>query len=230
MVDIVLSTDDVTVLGGPSSVSFEVGTGATGDRGSRIYQGDEDPNNMSDSDFDPDLLDLPKIYDLFLVISPSSSDYLQFYQYVQRDGSQVWDKILKMSQSSYAINTILDFTSGLATKNINLFELDELGLVFDNLPSTDPDHFPGGTTNTYALFNIQITLDNDSLPSAVSVSAGDIYAGPEPDYAKHLPITVNAAEWNGSTWSDIDGKSVAAHIVISIVDPVEVLDAVGGGS
>ena len=37
MVDIVLATDDLAVLGGPETVNVEVDFGPTGDRGSQIF-------------------------------------------------------------------------------------------------------------------------------------------------------------------------------------------------
>jgi hypothetical protein len=229
MVDIVLSTDDVTVLGGPANVSVDVGIGAAGIRGSQILQGNADPNTLTSEDF----ISTPLVYDLFLVVDPSSPDYLQFYQYVNRDGDLIWDKILKLSPSTYAINKVIDFVDGEATFNINLYDLDERGLIFTDL------------VDTYALFNIQVTLSNyditnpisvsnPSLPAAVSVYAGDVFSGapegdPAGDYVEYLPVTVNAAEWDGSSWASIDAKSVAAHITISLVDSSEVITAAGSG-
>ena len=216
MVDIVLSTDDVTVLGGPSQISVDVGTGPTGERGSLIFQGDADPNTLTAGDF----VEAPKVFDLFLVVDPSDENYLQFYQYVSRDGGNTWEKVLKLTESSYAVSKVLDFVAGEASVDINLFELNELGLVLNTV------------LDSYANFSTQVTLSNSGLPSAVSVATSDVFSGPpesDPsgDYVNYLPLTINAVEWNGASWADIDGKSVVAHIAISIVDPTEVLEAGG---
>jgi len=37
MADVILSTEDLTVLGGPSSLNLEIDFGPKGDRGSQIF-------------------------------------------------------------------------------------------------------------------------------------------------------------------------------------------------
>ena len=44
MAEVLISSDDLTVLGGPSTVAVDLDFGATGTRGSLIYASNGDPN------------------------------------------------------------------------------------------------------------------------------------------------------------------------------------------
>jgi len=52
MVNVILSSDEVTVLGGPTRLDVDLNIGASGTRGSLIFNGFGNPNNLQlDRDF-----------------------------------------------------------------------------------------------------------------------------------------------------------------------------------
>ena len=77
MTDVVLSTDDLTVLSGPETIELLVDIGPTGTRGSKFFVGIGNPN--SDDTLDPLLNDL-------YVNSAPGSDYGYLYHYVSVPG------------------------------------------------------------------------------------------------------------------------------------------------
>lgn len=225
MAEVLVSSEDLTVIGGPAEIQLDLNVGEQGTRGTFIMYGllpPTDPNAQ--------FIATPLIFDLYVLTDPSSDDYLQVFQYVNQDGVIQWIKTFKLSQNFYATNRAVTFIGGEASVNIDIFEL---GLTDLRLNYSD-------VANTRFLFNVQATLRNYNLaseldpeipevhfPAAVSVKVGDIFLDPE-DSQEKLPVTVYAAEFNGTAMQYINEKSVIVHLSVLVVDPREVQDAIGG--
>jgi hypothetical protein len=91
MVNVLLANDDLTVLGGPSSVSVDVGIGATGERGSIIYGVSADPRLSTTTK--PSGV---KVYDIVIVINPSQQDYRVMYQKTG-PGNEDWSELIDLN-------------------------------------------------------------------------------------------------------------------------------------
>jgi len=78
MAEVVLSTVDLDVFGGPSTVNLSLDVGATGDRGSRIWAG---PGGYETDLVGQDV----KLYDVYI---NTTTGYM--YQYVLQLGSPAW--------------------------------------------------------------------------------------------------------------------------------------------
>lgn len=78
MADVVLSTVDLDVFGGPSTVNVSLDVGATGDRGSRIWAG---PNGYAVDLVNKEI----KEYDVYV---NTTTGYM--YQYITQLGSLAW--------------------------------------------------------------------------------------------------------------------------------------------
>ena len=78
MPDVLLSNDDVTVLGPPNTVEVLVDIGPTGTRGSKVFVGSGNPNNLTSSGsiFGQAII----LNDLYINISPGTN-YGYMYQY-----------------------------------------------------------------------------------------------------------------------------------------------------
>ena len=63
MVDVLLNTDDVVVLGPPETINVQVDIGPTGQRGSQVFVGSGDPNVV-------DIGQTPIYNDLYINTSP----------------------------------------------------------------------------------------------------------------------------------------------------------------
>lgn len=225
MAEVNLSTEDLTVLGGPSSITLETNVGPPGNRGVFVMYGLPNPN-----DANAQFITTPQLFDLYIVTDPSSEDYLQMYQYVVQDGIEQWVPAIKLTINFYAANQVLQFINGEASLNINIFDLGLVNLRTEFATLEGTKHF----------FNVQATLNNfeaaslinefigeDHNPAAVSVKVDDIYQDPTTDEL-FLPITFKAAEFDGIGWSPINNKNVITSLTVFVVNPEDVTDALGG--
>lgn len=91
MAEVLLTSENITVLGGPSSVSVDVGIGATGERGSVIYGVSADPRLSTTTK--PTGV---KVFDIVIVIAPSEPDYRVMYQKTG-PGSEDWSELIDLN-------------------------------------------------------------------------------------------------------------------------------------
>lgn len=188
MAEVLFSSEDITVLGGKARRDVEITIGADGVRGSRIYIGDGRPTDITISQ---EVL----IFDLYINLLASSDEYLYLYQYLNADGVNQWVRILRLIPNTFLVTVRdLTFTGGQATYSlpiINVIPLSQAGNV------------------TAQNFNVQHTVLNDK-PVASSITNGDISILSS---ISVLPITVNAAEFDGTDWSSIDGNKDVQFLV-----------------
>jgi hypothetical protein len=88
MVDVIVSQENLTVIGGPSNVNLELDFGPQGPRGSNFFTGTTDPDTF----FTEEVVDLlkPQQYDLYINVNQSSADYGKVYQYRYADNTFQW--------------------------------------------------------------------------------------------------------------------------------------------
>ena len=146
MPEVLLSNDDITVLGPPSKIELLVDIGPQGTRGSQVFVGTGDPNVI-------EIGQTPNLNDLYINASPGG-EYGYMYQYVSEPGGDTWIKILDLNPAIYSTNYVTTFTAGSAEIIIPISDIVTVTgtpLVADN-------------------FNIQCTLGNLN-PVALSVSS-----------------------------------------------------------
>jgi hypothetical protein len=131
-----------------------------------------------------------------------------------------------LNRNVFSLNKVLDFELGEAEIDINLFELGLTSLPFDN------------TLNSFAYFNVQATLSGvnlsdleEDLPVAFSVNVGDAYFDNSEnefpsEFPWFLPVSFRAVEFNGSTWLDVNEKSMQVNLTISFANPNEIFEVV----
>lgn len=193
MADVVLTTDELLVLSGPSSVNVEVDFGPEGERGSLFFVSVGNPNTALTGQ-------TPKSKDLCVNILKTDNEYSYVYQYNSdgADGFQ-WYPIIKLSPLQY--NKILTGTFVDGSKVFNI----PVNYIVDEETSQ---------TLTSANFNITYSIPN-SNPIASSIEIGSFTNDPGTGL-QVIPVTVNAVEYVGSAWQDLDGVKTV-HFVISIV-------------
>jgi hypothetical protein len=106
MPDVLLSNDDVTVLGPPEIVEVLVDIGPTGTRGSQVFAGIGNPNVI-------EIGQTPILNDLYINASPGN-DYAYMYQYVSQPGGNTWIPLLSVNPTIYSGNHLVTFESGTA--------------------------------------------------------------------------------------------------------------------
>lgn len=227
MAEVVVSSDDLTVLGGPASVQVDTNIGPAGNRGVFVLYGLLNPNDPN-----AQFIAEPNIFDLYILTDPSSEDYLQVFQYVSQDGVLQWIPTIKLTPNFYGTNRVVTFIGGEANIDINVFELGLVELRTDLI----------SLENTKYFFSIQVTLSNYEVtseinssipgthfPAAVSVQVDDIFLD-ESDSELKIPITLHGAEFNGTSMQAINNKNVIVHMSILVINPSDVLDIVDGGA
>ena len=107
MPDVLLSNDDITVLGPPEVINVSVDIGPQGTRGSQIFVGIGDPNTVN-------IGQTPILNDMYINTSPGA-DYGYMYQYRSEPGGNLWVQSLKINPTIYSKNVSTTYTSGQAT-------------------------------------------------------------------------------------------------------------------
>jgi hypothetical protein len=192
MVDVYLASDNVTVLGGPSTVSVDVDFGVRGDRGSNFFVGYGNPNLPT-----LNIGQTPQVLDMYINISAADEKYLHLYQYQNIDGSLTWVELLKLIPNTFSGNYISTFVDGEVTINVPVANIVPAQLV--------------GSVGA-ASFNIQFNILNSSLLACSSTVSevtliSDVLC---------LPITFKASELVDNAWTPLSGQK-ALHLFITVV-------------
>ena len=192
MVDVVVSPDSLSLVGGPASINVDVDFGPAGIRGSQIFVGRGQPNNPSTV-----IGQTPNILDLYINLAPATVDeeYLNVYQYQSIDGSNTWVRLFDLLPEFSSFKRSATFASGESTIYIPVSQVTPI--IDGILPAN---------------FNVQYNVEN-SNPIASSITLGALE---EIEGVTNLPILINAVEFSGGTWSGLSGtKSV--NLLITMV-------------
>lgn len=191
MPDVLLSNDDITVLGPPEVVEVLVDIGPNGQRGSKFFVGVGDPNTLTTSGaiFEETI----NLYDMYINSAPGV-DYGYLYQYKSETGGNTWVQVLKISPTLYSKRHTVGFSSGEASITIPISNIVTVS----------------GTPLTASNFNVQYSIQNTApIASSIEIPA---LAGA----GTNLVVNVNAAKYVDSEWSDLTGE-VTIHIFISVI-------------
>ena len=191
MPDVILSNDDITVLGPPETVELLVDIGPTGERGSKFFVGTGEPNSLTSNQtiFSEDIY----LYDMYINAAPGTN-YGYMYQYISEPGGNTWSQVLKISPTLYSKNHTTTFTSGEASITVPIANIVTVS----------------GTPLTASNFNIQYSIESvNPLASSIEVPA---LAGA----GTNLVINFNAVKSVSGTWSNLTGE-VKIHLFISLV-------------
>lgn len=176
MPEVLLNNEDITVLGSPSTVEVLVDIGPTGTRGSQVFAGIGDPNDI-------EIGQTPILNDLYINASPGVN-YGYMYQYVSSPGGNTWVQILSVNPTIYSKNHLTTFTSGTA----------EIIIPISDIITTT------GTALTAENFSVQYSIIHDnpiasSMTIPALVGAGD-----------NLVIDLTAVESTSGVWSSLDAE------------------------
>jgi hypothetical protein len=191
MTDVILSNDDITVLGPPETVELLVDIGPTGERGSKFFVGTGNPNSLTSNQtiFSQEIY----LYDMYINAAPGT-DYGYMYQYVSEPGGNTWSQVLKISPTLYSKRHTVTFASGEAAISIPIANIVTVS----------------GSPLTASNFNVQYSIENTApIASSIEIPA---LAGS----GTNLVVNLNAAKYASSTWSNLTGE-VTVHLFISVV-------------
>lgn len=212
MVDVLLSSDSVDVLGGAPTVNVDVNLGLDGQRGSRIFIGPGVPSSNN-------LPETPLVFDMYINLDPSSSSYLFLYQYLNKNGTNQWVQLLRLVPNTFLTNYSLGtFTAGTMAIDVPvlyIIPLASIGLYdssnfnIQHTVITDKPVASSITVDDLTFKEIPVLDDNGAVvldENGVPVIANTLV----------LPIEIHAAELNGVTWQAVTGNKTV-HLGITIV-------------
>jgi hypothetical protein len=176
MVDIVLDSEELVVLGGPSQVAVQVDLGGDGDRGSIFVVGSSEPNSITSGNIISGIT--VQSFDMYI-----NTQNKKMYQYIAGDGGTLtWIEVLSIIPNTYSVNKSVTFTNGD-------------GMISDIALTSITEDSTGMTAGN---FNVQHSIIG-SAPIASAISVSNPSAG-------KLPITVHASEFDGTDWNDLSGS------------------------
>jgi hypothetical protein len=234
MTEIVVSSESLSVLGGPSTVNLELDIGAQGQRGTFILYGFPNPNTAEAQN---SFIAEPQVFDLYVVVDPAADDYLQIYQYVNQDGALVWVPAIKLSINMFSTTLPTLFQDGLAEINITLGDLGLAGLEeTGQSQSVGLNFFSQPGSSTY--FNVQMSISNfnplytlnpeggetlDLYPVVSTFVLSDVSLDLNDGLLK-LPINISAVELSPTGFTPVNDKYMFVHLVITLQDPQNIVE------
>jgi hypothetical protein len=188
MPDVLLSNDDVTVLGPPNTVEVLVDIGPTGTRGSQVFVGIGDPNLV-------EIGQTPILNDLYINTSPGA-DYGYMYQYVSEPGGDTWIQILEISPTLYSELHTTTYVDGVA----------QIVIPISNIVTVTGS--PLVSTNFVVQYSIAHT---NPVASSVVVPAlvGE---------GTNLVLDFAAVEYTGSAWQNLDEEVTTHIFISIVLD------------
>jgi hypothetical protein len=190
--DVLLTNDDLIVLGGPQELNIELDYGPEGERGSLIFVGNGSPSELT-------IGQTPKAFDLYINMLKSDPDnkYLMIYSYMPGLTGLQWQEITKLIPNTYSANTSIDFNS------VNYVHIPVTAIV-------DPSYV--GNTDA-SNFSVNVTFATSAgLPIVSSIKTEIVSL----NSVENLKITFYAKEFDGTDWVDISGPRTA-NLHISVV-------------
>ena len=193
MADILLSNEDLTVFGGPESISLDLDIGPQGDRGSIIVGVLGDPRDTSVAST---IVQETQALDIAIDYNPYSTTYKTVFQKVSTGGGLQWNPLLTLKTNYYSSVKDVTAVNGILTiPPINLSEIaDEINL-------------------TSANFSIQYSVSSPTGgPVSTSLVVNDVIDSP----IRALPLQIKGVEYIDYAWQPMAGPK-RVHLFITVV-------------
>ena len=193
MADILLSTDDLTIFGGPETISLDLDIGPQGDRGSIIVGVLGDPRDTSVAST---IVQETQALDIAIDYNPYSTTYKTVFQKVSTGGGLQWTPLITLKTNYYSSVKDVTAVNGILTiPPINLSEIaDEINL-------------------TSANFSIQYSISSPTGgPVSTSLVVGNVIDNP----IRALPLQIKGVEYIDNDWQPMAGPK-RVHLFITVV-------------
>jgi hypothetical protein len=196
MADILLSNDDLTVFGGPESISLDLDIGPQGDRGSIIVGSNGNPQ---DANVNTAIMSQPtgiQALDIAIDYNPYSPTYKTVFQKVATPTGTQWTEMLSLKTNFYS--SVKDVTSVNGTLTIPPINITEIASDI-NLTSAN--------------FSIQYSI---SSPTGGPVSTSLVVNPVIDDPIRALPLEIKGVEYINDAWQPMAGPK-RVHLFITVV-------------
>ena len=197
MADILLSNEDLTVFGGPESISLDLDIGPQGDRGSIIIGVLGDPR---DSNVASTIVQDVQALDIAIDYQSASPYFKTMFQLVSTGGSLQWTPLVSLKANSYSATKQITASGGkLVIPPINVTEIYDLS--------------ENEVTSANFKVNYSISAPDTAGPLATTLVVKDLITS---QGFLALPLEIKGVEYNGTTWGPISGPKVV-HLFITVV-------------
>ena len=198
MADILVSNDDLTVFGGPESISLDLDIGPQGDRGSIIVGVLGDPRDTSVAST---IVQETQALDIAIDYSPYSTTYKTVFQKVSTGGALQWTPLLTLKTDYYS--SVKDVTAVVGSDGIGTLTIPPINLseIADEINLTS------------ANFSIQYSVSSPTGgPVSTSLVVNDVIDGP----IRVLPLQIKGVEYIDNAWQPMTGPK-RVHLFITVV-------------
>lgn len=197
MADILLSNDDLTVFGGPESISLDLDIGPQGDRGSIVIGVLGDPRNTNVAST---IVQDVQALDIAIDYQPASPFFKTMFQLVSTGSGLQWTPLVSLKANSYSsIKQVTAENGKLTIPPINVTEIYDLSA--------------NNVTSANFKVNYSISGPDTAGPLATTLVVKDLITT---QGFLALPLEIKGVEYDGASWGPITGpKNV--HLFITVV-------------
>jgi hypothetical protein len=194
MADILLSTDDLTVFGGPESVSLDLDIGPQGDRGSIIVGSNGNPQ---DANVNAAIVQDIQALDIAIDYNPFSPTYKTVFQRVATATGTQWTEMFSLKTNFYSTTETVTVANGKLT-----------------LPPINVTQIYGGVEATSENLSIQYSISSGSGgPLATKLVIKDLNTS---QGFLALPLEIEGVEYVDGEWGPMTGPKTV-HLFITVV-------------
>ena len=198
MADIILANDDLTVFGGPESISLDLDIGPQGDRGSIIIGTLGDPRDANIASY---IVQDLQALDIAVDANPSSPTYRTVFQFISTPTGFQWTPVVSLKTDFYSsIKTVTAVNGRLTLPLINVTEIYQFQESSGVLSSN---------------FSVQYSISSADSggPLATNLVIKDLETS---QGFLALPLEIKGVEYVDGQWVPITGpKNV--HLFITVV-------------
>jgi hypothetical protein len=196
-IEVLLNNPDISVIGPPQNIVVQLETGATGDRGSLIFSGFDNPNSASSNL----IYVLPN--DLFIRASQGQTEgYI--YQYLPDGaGGFNWEKIGNLKPSIFSQTVSLNDTAGLsASAGIFNYEIP-ISVAFNEYSISD-----------ITAENVHVSITPQLLNTPIVTTIYNIEVDP---ITNKIIVIFFAMKYISGSWSAVTESNAKFHITLSLL-------------
>lgn len=198
MADILLSNDDLTIFGGPETVSLDLDIGPQGDRGSLIIGVQGDPRDTSVANT---IVQDTQALDIAIDYQPASTTYKTVFQKVSTGGSLQWTPLVNLKTNFYSSikGPITPANGKITISPINVADIYDL--TESNVSSSK--------------FNVQYSVSSpeSSGPLATTLIVKELNTS---QGFLALPLEIKGVEYLDGAWTAMTGPKYV-HLFITVV-------------
>jgi hypothetical protein len=200
MADILLSNEDLTVFGGPETISLDLDIGPQGDRGSIILASNGNPQ---DANVHADLMNIPEgieALDVAIDVNPYSDTYKTVFQRIATTGGTQWTEMLNLKTNYYS-----------SVKDVTAVVSNGIGTL--TIPPINLTDIANEINLTSANFSIQYSVSSSiGGPLATSLVVKEVVDSP----IRALPLEIKGVEYIDNAWQPMAGLK-RVHLFITVV-------------